>query len=150
MENISIEQYAGGTLFPALNTCLEGHDHGRSLLELRWHYSEPTTVFAYAGLNPLTGDFEQTFVVSRDLLLQALRSGASAGYPVVGVGNVTCKVMRNAKTMLSIRFNEGYTILVDRDSLTAWITGTFVHVPANREEQVLDMDFQIQQLLNQN
>ncbi len=151
VEDLSIADYATGTLFPVRNRCTnplceQGQDHGRSVLELRWYYSEPTTVFARAGVDA-SGDAEQDFITSRELLLTALRAGTGSGFPVVGEGNVMCQVLSDNRAVIAIGFNEGYIILAERNALTEWLMGTYVHVPPEREEQVLNLDHVIAQLL---
>ncbi|HEU0252826.1 MAG TPA: hypothetical protein VFR12_07305 [Pyrinomonadaceae bacterium] len=148
--NLSIADYATGTLFPVRNVCADvlcNTDHGRSVLELRWYYSEPITIFARAGIDPATEEAEQDFVVGRDLMLEALRSGTGTGFPVVGEGNVMCQVLKDNRAVIAIGFNEGYIVLADRNALTEWLMGTYVHVSPAREEQVLDLDRVIAQLL---
>ena len=147
----TIAGYATGTLFPVRNRCASPicfADHGSSILELKWFYSEPTTVFARAGEDSQT-DIPQEFVVSRELLLEALRSGTGSGFPVVGEGNVMCQVLKNNRNVIALGFNEGYIILVERVALTEWLMGTYVHVPPDQEEKVLDIDRVIGQLLYQ-
>lgn len=150
MEDLSIADYATGNLFPVRNVCGDGDcpkDHGMSMLELRWYYSEPTTIFARAGVDPRTGVEEETFIMGRDLLLQALRSGTGTGFPVVGEGNVLCQVLPDARALLAISFNEGLIVLAHRNELTEWVMGTYAHVPQSRESDVLDLDRVVAQLL---
>ena len=149
MENLSIADYATGTLFPVRNVCGDAtcqYDHGRSVLEQRWYYSEPTTIFAQAGEDSQT-DRPQDFIVGRELLLTALRSGTGTGFPVVGEGNVICQVLKDNRAVIAIGFNEGYILLAERNALTEWLMGTYVHVPPDQEEKVLDLDRLIGQLL---
>jgi len=149
MENLSIADYATGTLFPVRNVCGDSRcmvDHGRSILQLRWYYSEPTTVFALAGEDAETST-PQDFIVGRELLLTALRSGTGTGFPVVGEGNVMCQVIKNNRSAIAIGFNEGFIILADRNALTEWLMGTYVHVPPDKEEAILDLDRVIAELL---
>jgi hypothetical protein len=146
---ISIAAYATGTLFPVRNVCLTPGcftDHGNSILELRWYYSEPLTVFVQAEADTQTG-VPQDFVVGRELLLEALRSGTGTGFPVVGEGNVMCQVLKDNRSAIAIGFNEGYCVLADRNALTEWLMGTYVHVPPDREEKVLDLDRVINRIL---
>ena len=148
-QTLSIADYATGTLFPVRNVCGDSlcmTDHGRSTLELRWYYSEPTTVFAFSDGDSRTGA-PQDFVVSRELLLTALRSGTGTGFPVVGEGNVMCQVLKDNRATIAIAFNEGYIILAERNALTEWLMGTYVHVPPALEADVLDLDRVIAQLL---
>lgn len=150
MEELSIADYATGNLFPVRNVCgnaLCFIDHGSSYLELRWYYSEPTTIFVRAGVNPETGEVEQDFVMGRDLLLEALRSGTGSAFPVIGEGNVMCQVLPNARALIAISFNEGFIVLAQRNELTEWVMGTYAHVPQDREEKVLDLDRLVAQLL---
>jgi hypothetical protein len=145
----TIAGYATGTLFPVRNVCGDPAcpvDHGRSILELRWYYSEPTTIFARAGEDNQT-NVPQEFVVGRELMLQALRAGTGSGFPVVGEGNVMCQVLKDARAVIAIAFNEGYIVLANRNELTEWLMGTYVHVPPDQEEKVLDLDRLIGQLL---
>jgi hypothetical protein len=147
----SIAEYALGVQMNVLRSCEEGHVHaewGTAIVMLRWYYSEPTTIFAFANVDPFTGEAQEEFVFGRDLLMTALRSGTSAGFPVIGEGNVTLKVNSEMAHLISFRFNGGFTFLAHRDALTEWITGTYQHVPYHREEMVLDIDATIQQLLN--
>lgn len=148
-KSLTISEYATGTLFQVRNVCgdpLCRFDHGRSVLELRWYYSEPTTVFAFTDGDARTND-RVDFVVGRELLLEALRAGTGTGFPVVGQGNVMCQVLADNRAVIAIGFNEGYIILAERNALTEWLMGTYVHVPPNKEEQVLDLDRVIAQLL---
>lgn len=145
----SIADLATGTLFPVRNICDDAScrfDHGMSALELKWFYSEPTTVFARSDESTDTGT-RQDFVVSRELLLQGLRSGTGSGFPVVGEGNVMCQVLRDNRSLICISFNEGYLVLAERASLTEWLMSTYVHVPPALEVDILDIDRVIAQLL---
>lgn len=145
----TIEEYATGTLFPVRNRCASPiciADHGRSVLELRWYYSEPTTVFARSGEDSQSNEVQE-FLTSRELLLTALRSGTGTGFPVVGEGNVMCQVLKDNRAVIAIGFNEGYIVLAERNALTEWLMGTYVHVPSDQEEKVLDLDHVIAQLL---
>lgn len=149
--NLSIADYATGTLFPVRNVCGDAtcrYDHGRSVLELRWYYSEPLAVFAFTGEDSITGH-PQDFMCSRELLLEALRAGTMAGFPVVGEGNVMCQVLRDNRAVIAISFNEGYIVLAERNALTEWLMGTYAHVPQDKEEQTLDLDRVVAQLLYQ-
>lgn len=148
-KSLTISEYATGTLFQVRNVCgdpLCRFDHGRSVLELRWYYSEPTTVFAFTDGDSQTNE-RQDFVTSRELLLTGLRAGTSAGFPVVGEGNVLCQVLADNRALMGIGFNEGYIVLIERSSLTEWLMGTYAHVPSDREEQILDLDRLVAQLL---
>lgn len=141
MQNGSIADYATGALFPTVYRCAREHVH-QGTLSLRWFYSEPITVFAISNER-------EEFMFSRDVLRDALRVGSSAGYPVVGQGNVTFKVLRENKTMISIHFNGGKELIADRDQLIAWVQGTYVHVPDETKEcAIMDMDAVIKQLLS--
>lgn len=140
MENLSIADYATGTLFPVRNVCHNPGcmvDHGNSTLELRWYYSEPIAIFGVSDEN-LAG-VKQDFICSRDLLLTALRSGTGTGFPVVGEGNVMCQVLRDNRSIMALSFND-YIVLISRTELTEWLMGTFAHVPADQEEKLLDLD----------
>lgn len=148
-KSLTIAEYATGHLFTVRNVCgdvLCMKDHGRSVLELRWYYSEPTTVFAFTDGDSRT-NVRQDFVLSRELLHTALRSGTGTGFPVVGEGNVMCQVLADNRSVIAIGFNEGYIVLAERNALTEWLMGTYVHVPPDQEERILDLDRVIAQLL---
>lgn len=142
MFQLSIAEYATGVLVPTFTTCREYHaDHGWMIgTVLKWYYSEPTTVFGSVG--------DQEFAVCRDLMMQGLRAGAKSGFPRIGTGHVQFQVLPMVKTNIAILLGDQHTLVMDRDLLTSWCTGTFTHVPADREEKVLDIDATIKQLLS--
>ena len=149
MENLSIADYASGTLFPVRNVCVDPlctFDHGSSVLQLRWYRNEPTTIFAIAGEDSQTNQIQE-FVTSREFLYEALHAGTDKGFPVIGEGNVMCQVLKDARALIAIGFNEVYVILANRNDLTEWLMGTYVHVRRDQEESVLEIDRLIGQLL---
>lgn len=138
---LTIADYTAGTEFTALSTCRSFHVPNCAIqtkFKLQWFYSEPTTVFGIAGHG-------EEFVTSREVMLEAIRSGSKVGFPLVGEGNVKYQVMPWNNCIIAILFNEFYTVLVDRDALTDWITGTLKHAPLDREESILDIEGSLKQ-----
>lgn len=138
---------------PCLYTCGTLHNHGAGFAEFHWLKSDPLAVTVTAlskfGVAVLMTDptHKPFFTVARDTLYTAVRSGRSYGCPVVGEGDVTCKVMPQQVTTLSIRWKPGYTLLVDRDAVSHWVDETYTIVPRVAEDEIIDMDGIIQKIL---
>jgi hypothetical protein len=140
---------------PCQYTCAALHDHGIGFAELTWLQTDPLAVAVKALTNfqaPLRmpdPTHSASFTVARDTLYTAVRSGKSFGCPVVGEGDVTCKVMPHQVTALSIRWKPGYTMLVDRDIISRWIDETYTIVPRIAEDEIINMSGIIEKILRE-
>ena len=142
-------------MIPAVHTCDYLHNHGVGFCELQWFQKDPIavggTAFQMDGTPIVMKDptHSPSFVVARDVIHTAVRSGRSYGCPVVGEGNVTLKVMQKNVTTLSIRWQDGYIMLVDRDVVSRWIDETYTIVGANAEDKIIDIDAILTKILAQ-
>ncbi len=131
---------------PCMYTCDAHHNHGVGYAQLSWRKDDPLVV-SITALNTAGGPLvliangvvcDTTFRVARDVLYTAVRSGKSYGCPVVGEGAVTCKILKQQITTLSIRWGAGAIMWVDRDDLSRWIDDSYTVIPASAEDAAID------------
>jgi hypothetical protein len=102
-------------------------------------------------LKPEIGIEKSTFWIARDTLYTATKSGRKVGCPVVGEGEVTCKVLEQQPTTMTIRWVPGYTIqmLVDRDAVKAWLDDSYAIVGSLMEDKVININEIIAKILEE-
>jgi hypothetical protein len=139
--------------FPCIHTCDSMHEHGVGYAEMLWLKSDPLAVSVSAldkhgsPIQFKNPNHVHYFVVARDNLWTAVRSGRSYGCPVIGEGDVTCRVLPQSVITLAIRWGAGYSMLVDRDLVSNWIDESYTVIGKNAESDVINIDQILKRIL---
>lgn len=123
-------------------SCAKSHDHGTVGVRFTFRADNPLIIRMYVA--------RYTVELSREVFHQAICDGHENDCAVVGLADVTYKVLRSAPHLLSISWavnpasnaygSDRAFIMVPRSEVYPWLRETYSRVPKHAEHDALCID----------